>query len=307
LPAASATFSYSPKLKPLPAALAAHATEIVQLRTRKTTYNASHIRQDTDLSEKMLTEGGIVPLRKSRYFAMVCTNYLTGLRVRDRKTQQLIVHGNGLYRNGREVVKLVDSQLANQIGVSTIAITADGRAILVTQSIDAFSSPGLWAPSGSGSVDLVDLKSRRKDPRFTAFIATAMQRELYEESHLKYKEIEWTMVLGYFRWLNKGAKPEYVGVTKLRPTSDELWGRYPRVVETPFVTNLLFDCAVNFDRLGQDPGNLTFLPEAYRSNVSMPLYMCFRALGLGLGRSDDVGARLRDLVGSRAGLTDAPS
>jgi hypothetical protein len=30
---------------------------------------------------------------------------------------------------------------------------------------------------------------------------------------LAYSEMEWTMVLGYFRWLNKGAKPEYVGVT----------------------------------------------------------------------------------------------
>jgi hypothetical protein len=105
--------------------------------------------------------------------------------------------------------------------------------------------------------------------------------------------MEWTMVLGYGRWLNRGGVPEYVGVTKLRCTSEDLWGRYPRLVETPFVRQILVDCPVDFRRLAADPEDVSFLDPGFREGMSMPLFLCFRALGYALAR-DDNGAKLRE-------------
>ncbi len=46
-----------------------------------------------------------------------------------------------------------------------------------------------------------------------------MKRELWEESGAfckNYKDIGETLILGYFRWLVKAGKPEFVGLTKVK-------------------------------------------------------------------------------------------
>jgi hypothetical protein len=301
LPTATTTFTYETKPKPLPTEIAPFRGEIIRQLANDTTYNDPHVRQDDDLNLDVLGPSGVLPLRKSPYFDMVCTNYLAGQQIRDTRTKKVILHGNQIYRNGAGIHSLADGRLANQVGISTIGITTDGRAVLVMQAPKALSSAGLRAPSGSGSVDMIDVRrSRKTGNRLNDLLITAMERELYEESHIGYSEIEWTMVLGYFRWLNKGAKPEYVGVSKLRRTSDELWDRYPRIVETPFVKLILSDCPVDFERLRNNPEDLSFLEPELQDSISMPLFMCFRAFGFGLNRDDEVGARLREFVASTA-------
>jgi hypothetical protein len=104
LPRANAMFSYSAKPKPLPSVVAVYAGEIIQDLARRTTYNAAHIRQDDDLSAAILTQAGTVALRKSRYFDLIYTNYLTGYRIRHRKNHQIVVHGSQLYRNGDRIL-----------------------------------------------------------------------------------------------------------------------------------------------------------------------------------------------------------
>src|SRR4051812_35605749 len=114
-----------------------------------------------------------------------------------------------------ELLSLEKNKLANPIGVSTLAFTDDGKLVLVLQDNKAHSSGNKYAPAGSGSSDHQDLKilRRRREP-LQDFIARGMRRELREECRLQERELGETLLLGYFRWINKGAKPEYVGVTR---------------------------------------------------------------------------------------------
>jgi len=157
----------------------------------------------------------------------------------------------------------------------------------------AQSSASLWAPSGSGSVDLRDMRAlKARSQRLRDVIAAAMVRELVEESHVTARDIEWTEVLGYFRWLTKGGKPEYVGVTRLRLASEDFANRRVRLTETPFVDSILASFEIDLDLLAANPDRPTALLRAFRPHTSMPLYVCVRALGYRLRADPGLAGRL---------------
>ncbi len=109
---------------------------------------------------------------------------------------------------------------SNEIGISTLAITKDNYIIFLRQNCRNQSCINAIAPSGSGSADWKDIKHGKNAYEVISY---AMQRELYEECANKnyIKNIEsigTTNVIGYFRWLNKGGKPEFIGITKLNYT-----------------------------------------------------------------------------------------
>lgn len=104
----------------------------------------------------------------------------------------------------------------NEIGISTLGFTNDNYLIIWTQNRSSQSSEGLLVPTGSGSCDWND----RVNDDFKRTILNAMQRELWEENGGKtlaenYHIIGETILLGFFRWIIKGGKPEFVGITKL--------------------------------------------------------------------------------------------
>lgn len=107
---------------------------------------------------------------------------------------------------------------SNEIGVSTIAITSDGFMFFQVQGTHSDSSPGLIVPSGSGSADWNDYK-RSSHNHLKEIIDYATVRELLEETGLKSKlqknVIASNKVIGFFRWLDYGGKPEFVSITKL--------------------------------------------------------------------------------------------
>lgn len=290
----SATYSYSPVRRRLPARVGRFAYAILVTTSHsKHIYNGKLVRQDEDLTLDNLVNGEPVALSLTDYFSTVCSNYLTGWRVVDRRSETPLVDGVELFIRDGNLLPLRKDQQANVIGVSTLAFTDDGKLVLITQGSTSPSSPGLLAPAGSGSVDLQDIRrSRSKDRSLVTFIACAMQRELVEEANVSYREIEWTEVLGYFRWLNKGGKPEYVGVTKLKLTSDQLVGRDVRIVETPFVQRIVFDGRLDLAQLRTAPGSLNALEPRFRKRVSMPLFMSLRALGAALARDEGLMRRL---------------
>lgn len=114
-----------------------------------------------------------------------------------------------------------DSEMNDEIGVSTVAFTNDHRMILFTQNrCVASDSAGLFAPSGSGSSDADDYCEND----LYRSITNGMNRELLEETCLEKKKLHEnndykTKIIGYFRWKEKGGKPEFVGITKLINTS----------------------------------------------------------------------------------------
>jgi hypothetical protein len=302
LPTSRATVAWRRERPVLPASVRPYAFDTLRQRvTAPNVFNGKTVRQDDDLSALVLEQDGSVPFSATNYFALLMTNYMMDITIRDRASGrcvqqplQLIDDGTGHLRG------LAGSALANSVGVSTLAITADGKAIVVLQSGNTESSQGELAPSGSGSLDLRDVvkvRSGKATEQLISVVRSGMERELCEEAHLRPGEIEWTEVLGYYRWMNKGAKPEYTGVTKLTRTSAELRSRRVSFAEVPYVADLRFDAEIDFSALmadAEDPQAL-HVPDL-PGRVSFPLYMCLRSLGLAMRSTDALARRLARLA-----------
>jgi hypothetical protein len=118
---------------------------------------------------------------------------------------------------------LSTSIFSNTIGASTIAITKDHHIVIRRQGSKNMQSRGLLAPTGSGSIRFKDLKNES----LFETITSAMQRELLEENPVLDRKINVntmgeSIILGYFRWLKLGGKPEFVGLTFLNVDYHEL-------------------------------------------------------------------------------------
>ncbi len=133
-----------------------------------------------------------------------------------------------------EILGLSDARMANIVGISLLAITADGQVLFVLQSGRNSVLPNGFAASSSGSLDWAD--ARRVQHRAVKLdqpvdlrdvLFEGMMRELLEESQVRRHEIvEGSQyVTGYFRWLSRGAKPEFTGIVRLTVTLPELEGR----------------------------------------------------------------------------------
>jgi len=98
--------------------------------------------------------------------------------------------------------------------------------------------------AGSGSADFSDIGNAPSE-KFLDVLKTGMMRELFEEGRhsgstnslnfLRLRAAEETLVTGFFRWVRRGGKPEFVAVTRLRATLFEV---NPDNVEVaPILTN----------------------------------------------------------------------
>jgi hypothetical protein len=265
-------------------------------------FNGRIVRQTSDVDSS-----GTVSVAPARYFDLLCTNYLTGRMVRDPHDKCLVVGADWMERmaNGGATVRdVADSPLANGIGISSLAFTADSprRLIVVKQSYRSASSPGLWAPSSSGSMEERDIRVEDSSFSFVDAVVDAMQRELVEESNVEPHQILDTRVLGYFRWLNKGAKPEYVGVTLLNTRLADLQLR-PRRIEKPWVVRVAEAGALDVaaiergDVLGALSEDIRGLMlddhDSLRDAASFPLFVSLRLLAEQL-RTDQ---QFRDWLG----------
>jgi hypothetical protein len=118
---------------------------------------------------------------------------------------------------GRAYLEDVDTSAMNDhIGVSTLGFTEDHYLVLWEQA-QGQQSHLLLAPTGSGSCDFKDLDASD----FCRTLCRAMERELCEESGRKGLRmgpavIQKTMILGFYRWLRRGGKPEFAGITRLK-------------------------------------------------------------------------------------------
>lgn len=292
----SAECSWSPRRVPLTTRISKYTYDIMREKWTATTFNDNLVRQDTDLTRDLLVQNGVVHLSPTDYYSLLCTNYMANWRVIERESRQEFPGYTLMVDRQKRLLPLDQNELANVIGVSTLAFTRDGDLALVRQGNQAHSSEGLWAPAGSGSADHQDLKilRRRREP-LKEFVARAMRRELMEECRLKETELGETVVLGYFRWINKGGKPEYVGVTRLSVHSHELLERRVRLDEVHYVKHVDTK-EIDLARLRSTPDKLLCLPVPVRKEVSTPLYMALRALGHALARGDSRAQQLEQLI-----------
>lgn len=291
-------WAWSPHPRRLPPNLEVLAYDLLleQYKRSGQLFNGAVVRQDDDLTPECFRASPGIHLSKTRYFDLLCSNYQAKWDVRGRgglrhlEGRSLIVDSRGMLRH------LAENGLANVIGVSTVAVTTDGALVLVRQSNTAASSSNCIAPSGSGSMDLRDVPRRVRRGQspsedLAATVAAAMRRELVEEVNLTLEEAGHTYVTGYFRWLDQGAKPEYVGVTLLDVPRSTIEAREIRRVERAWVRDVILPGRrFDFARLRDDPDLARELTADAAQEaveyISVPLVMAVRALGLALRHVD---------------------
>jgi hypothetical protein len=193
---------------------------------------ASNIDYTTiKLSEKLA-------LQKTSYFEGVVTNE-SGRMVlissggdRGVSADEVIFNGPDLFINAqlKKIISLEESQASNHIGISTVLITNDRRVVYQRQGVQLIDA-GHLAPSASGSADWDDICDSQKELRFSSktmqnIVKYAMERELFEEiaadSAIYRTE---TYLTGFARYLHRGGKPEFFGITLMDINSDKLYIR----------------------------------------------------------------------------------
>ena len=178
-------------------------------------------------------------------------------------------------------VKLPFEYFSNEIGVSTLAITLDGYLFLQVQGTHADSSAGLIVPSGSGSADWQDYtKNRRKNiDSLEEIISYATKRELAEETGNQQKDpdqiVSKSKIIGFFRWLNFGGKPEFVSLSILNQNRDDIKPQSSE--QQPISDSYCFKIITKKNSIDYDE-----LDKCWkimdRPNCSLPLYVNLKML-----------------------------
>ncbi len=160
------------------------------------------------------------------YYASYLTNEFCGkLLASAGPNPSLIRRGSQWFPLDQlELRSLENSKMGNHIGIATIGFTTDQMLAFWRQNARAMVAEGLIVCTGGGSLDEDDLDH---DLSLHRTIQNGMERELREESsergaEFKVDPVIETRVTGFYRWLNRGGKPEFVGVTKLSVASHEL-------------------------------------------------------------------------------------
>jgi 8-oxo-dGTP pyrophosphatase MutT (NUDIX family) len=235
-----------------------------------------------------------VRLHVARFFDAQCSNEMCTLRIAHRETGEefdpriaLLTNANGHLRT------LAESSLADCVGISTIAFTADGQLVLTRQTSRNIASALLLAPSGSGSLDPRDLGPAVTGPGsrpaeiLQDIVRRGMERELREETGIRQDEIRHTKVIGFARWLERGAKPEFFGITQLSATADDIAERRRHLTsDERLYTGGTLTLKLDLPQLGQELSNGTglldapSLPQRIKEDGSLPLLLALRTAAL---------------------------
>lgn len=166
-----------------------------------------------------------VEIGKTSYFTSLVTNEASG-KILINKTNDSVTHFDNMIPivNGN-LLDIPSSRLSNHIGVTLLGITKDNNLIFWSQNSKAQQNVNSLVASGSGSLDWRDLTlSNAVD--LINLVKYGMTRELVEECNLDNNavndiNINDCKVIGYFRWLERGGKPEFVGICNI-PVSTAL-------------------------------------------------------------------------------------
>ena len=107
--------------------------------------------------------------------------------------------------------------VSGHIGITTLLITENRRVAMLFQGSTKAIGSHTVTLGGSGSMNYSDIDHVKAANDLRAGVAYAMARELCEETGME-KHLEDvrrnTMVTGFFRWIDRCGKPEFVGITR---------------------------------------------------------------------------------------------
>lgn len=183
-------------------------------------FNGTLIGLRGDPPPDVCQTAGAPTLHHLGFFDFLCSNDICRYQITHRRTGVAFEPCRELLADERGRLRpLAESELSDLIGVSTIAVTRDGVLVLTYQSARNAASANLLAPSGSGSLEPQDLDGATS---LQDAVRRSMERELLEETGLRADQIEATRVIGFARWMERGAKPEFFGLTTLGCAADDL-------------------------------------------------------------------------------------
>lgn len=185
--------------------------------------------QKLGLSDGVSPGRSCVRVHRVGYFHSLLTNEAAAARLEacDADSQLIFSGADQLFPVERadahvwQLFPLAQSGMSDHIGVSTLVVTQDRKLVFWNQGRNAQQSRNRYVSTGSGSCDWAD----RVDGDLTATLVAAMEREFKEESFGGAAPPAFdrrTRVIGYFRWLSRGAKPEFTGVTRVELDAHQL-------------------------------------------------------------------------------------
>lgn len=186
---------------------------------------------------KVALVGGLEPDAAS--VRVGCTSYFTSI-VTNEASMRAITRQNRvvndlrvLYPYQSEETPLLQpiegSLMSDHIGVSLLARTSDGFIVEWMQGTKNQQNMGRIVPTASGSLDWHDIKRSRTTDLLT-LVRYGMAREFIEEGSRK--RFAWQLpsedlvnaifIIGFYRWLRRGGKPEFIGIAQLPLSRDDL-------------------------------------------------------------------------------------
>jgi hypothetical protein len=246
-------------------------------------FNEAKLGLRSDLTPDFLANGETANLERTDYFSGVCTNEVAALQFEslshDRRGRpQLTFAIADLIVAGGRLIDLSESALSNHIGASTLVITADHAIVLQEQGNQMVS--GMKTGVGaSGSLDIADAVEipGRKPPVYRTLqdmIRHGVEREAAEELTAAVGPgHSTTWLTGYARYLDRGGKPEFFGITR---TTSKLAELQPTKRETGFV-HRVFGRPFAPSRQGLiDAIDLLIGPEGNPAGQSLSMAVCLR-------------------------------
>jgi len=199
---------------------AGHTAAVAQVLLKEFTsrsgtviFNAKKVRIS---SEPLLDGNGTlaaVHVQPTRYFDTLMTNDSLSSALRSESSHSDVFNGHDFCFPNRTIPECSESSCANQVGASTLAVTADGYLVITEQGRQSNIAPGQLNSSGSGSADWRDTQGCTD---LQSFVKNFAGRELAEECGLKPEDIEWLKIIGYGRLLYRGGLPQFFCLARLR-------------------------------------------------------------------------------------------
>lgn len=228
------------------------------------------LSKDINLNSKHITchTGG--------YYDSFVTNQVTGttLLIKDKIhttiTTEHIFPSNQDESGNHHLSDIASSQMNDHLGCSTLGFTSDNYLLIRFQGSTAQFSKDMLVPTGSGSSNYSDLSGHNLQKT----IIKTMERELSEENTPDKSldnNLNRTIILGFYRWVTRGGKPEFTGITKL-PGASGQYKSNPKEPGSDKSASLKF----KVESIDELPEVLDKIRS--RTHLSTPLYMCLYQL-----------------------------
>lgn len=108
-------------------------------------------------------------------------------------------------------------KVSGHIGITTLLVTENRRVAMLHQGDSKAIGSHTVTLGGSGSMNYDDMFLSKGQSDLREAVAAAMARELCEETGLQARfneALRNTRVTGFFRWVDRCGKPEFVGITR---------------------------------------------------------------------------------------------